>query len=58
MKKKSYTNARREMFQKWSLELTQQIDENIKDFPFGTKRYGSSKWRHNNESWKKRWCIK
>tara|TARA_B100000902_G_C27303453_1_gene914102 strand:- start:623 stop:1972 length:1350 start_codon:yes stop_codon:yes gene_type:complete len=32
--KKSYTNARREMFQKWSLELTQQIDENIKDFPF------------------------
>ena len=22
------------MFQKWSLELGQQIDENIKDFPF------------------------
>ena len=34
---KKYTDARREMLQKWSVELTSFFDESLKDFPFERK---------------------
>ena len=35
--KKKYVDSRREMLQKWSKELTEKLDNSLKDFPFQTE---------------------
>ena len=35
--KKKYVDSRREMLQKWSKELTERLDDSLKDFPFQTE---------------------